>query len=65
MVFTFTAADPDADRALLKKLMTGLPVWFDAIRDWCEVLHHQDLDYRAPRPPHRDRRLPLAQLVPG
>jgi hypothetical protein len=49
VVFTFPASDPVADRELLRQLTTSLDGWFDAVKDWCEVLHHQDLDYQAPR----------------
>jgi hypothetical protein len=49
VVFTFAATEAGADRELLQRLGTAAPAWFDSVRDWCEVLHEQDLDYRAPR----------------
>ena len=47
----FVASDVHQDEKLvLRTLRNGFAAWFKTpVKDWCEVLTRQDLDYLAPR----------------
>ncbi|MGI9120200.1 MAG: hypothetical protein ACR2G7_08800 [Acidimicrobiales bacterium] len=49
VVLTAAAVDDGEAKAVVRTLTKHFGAWFDSMKDWCEALTLQDLDYVAPR----------------
>jgi hypothetical protein len=49
IVIAFDVDTDEADLAHFRSLPASAAAWFASVRDWCEVLAHQDLDHQSPR----------------